>query len=240
MEVLDLIEEGQEVTPPDGLVYSQHPRRSLAQNEQTYFVKGPDINVVVPEVICHLLAPYVGLQVPEFALARRTSVAGLFFASREIVGFRSVESFLKQGRVQNPDLVKLMHLFDVMVANQDRNLGNLVGESSKNPRNANVRLVAIDFEKAEAFRGNYPLTTVPTIIPSRLRPSGILGGILQDDKTMGPHFEAIEKIEAGHVATAFATLEAAIGHQIDWKESSVPLVAQRARNIRNLFAEVWR
>jgi len=51
-----------------------------------------------------------------------------------------------------------MHLFDVMVANQDRNLGNLVGESSKNPRNANVRLVAIDFEKAEAFR-QLPLTT---------------------------------------------------------------------------------
>jgi len=42
LEVLDLIEEGQEVTPPDGLVYSQH--LALASTERAdLFVKGPDI-----------------------------------------------------------------------------------------------------------------------------------------------------------------------------------------------------
>lgn len=240
MDVVELVEEGEEVTPPDGIVYSQHPRRSLAHDGRTYFVKGPELNVVVSEVISHLLAQQIELRVPEFALAKRSSVPGFFFASREVQGFRAVDPWLVAGRIQNPNLLPKMHLLDVLVANHDRNIGNLIGENIRGQRSAEVRLVAIDFEKAEALRGDYPLTTVPTIRPARLRPSGILGGIIQRDRDIAPHFAAIERIAGDDVLRAFGKLEAAMGHQIGWKDGSAPLIAQRARDIRGIFAEVWR
>ncbi|HXN18454.1 MAG TPA: HipA family kinase [Candidatus Binatus sp.] len=240
MKVVDLIEEGEEVTPPQGVVYSTHPRRTLAQDGHVYFVKGPDLNVVVAEVVSHLLAQQIELQVPEFALAKSGSTAGFLFASREVQGFRAVDSWLAAGKVRNPTLVQLMHLFDVLVANRDRNIGNLIGETIRGQHSSELRLVAIDFEKAEALRGNYPLTTVPTIPPGRLRPSGILGTLLQNDHTAAVQFAAVERINRDDILGAFGKLEAVLGLEIEWKENSAQLVAQRARDIRRLLEEVWR
>jgi hypothetical protein len=240
LDVVELVEAGEEVVPPHGVVYSQHPRRSMGRDGRIYFVKGPELNVVVPEVISHLLAQYVELRVPEFVLATSESAGAFFFASREVSGFRAVDSWLAAGRVQNPDLVPKMHLLDVLIANHDRNIGNLIGENIRGQSNAAIELVAIDFEKAEALRGDYPLTTVPTIGPKTLRPTGILGVILQRERDMAPHFAAIEKIGRDDVLAAFEKLEAAIGHQIVWKDGSAQLIAQRARDIRKLLAEVWR
>jgi len=241
LRVVDLIEEGQEVTPPTGMVFSTQPRRCLAEDGHIYFVKGPDPNVVVPEAVSYILAQQVELPVPEFALGRREAEYGLFFASREVQGgFRSVDSWLGLGRTQNPQVIQRLHVFDVLIANRDRNIGNLLVQNIRSPQGPPFRLVAIDFEKSEAFRGNYPYTTVPTIEPRRLRPSGILCEILQRERVAVEHFAAIERIGQGNVLDAFGRLEAMIGHPIEWKDGSAQLIASRARDIRRIVAEVWR
>lgn len=240
LKLVDLVDEGEEVIPPAGLVYSQHPRRCLAEDGQVYFTKGPLLNVVVPEVIAHLLGQKIGLRVPEFALARRLPHEGLLFASREVrANFRAVDRWLASDRISNPELLGLLAVFDVLIANKDRNIGNIIGEDASGTPAPNLELVAIDFEKAEAFRGRYPLTTVPLTEPAKLRPSGILGSIFRRVGCTEADFKAVEAIGEADVFDAFGKLEAALGHPIEWGEGSAKLIEKRARGIRKIYAEVW-
>jgi hypothetical protein len=124
--------------------------------------------------------------------------------------------------------------------NKDRNIGNLVGESQLAPGEGTVAIVAIDFEKSMALRGPYPLTTTPNIQPRALWPSGTLGQLLTGDARPNNFFAAIEAMTGDHVRDAFARVEARLNEDIPWKESSAQLLANRAKRIRNLAAEVWR
>jgi hypothetical protein len=75
LKVVELIEEGEEVTPPDGLVYRTHPRSALAHDTRTCFVNRPDLHGVAPEAASHLIAKQIGLRAPEFVLTKRPSLS---------------------------------------------------------------------------------------------------------------------------------------------------------------------
>jgi hypothetical protein len=119
-------------------------------------------------------------------------------------------------------------------------LGNLVGEAQLPPDEGKIALVAIDFEKAMAIRGPYPLTTTPQIPPSALWPSGTLGKMATGCVCPETLLSAIEKTTKAQVLGAFAQIEGRIGQEVAWKENSAQLLERRSRDIRKLVKEVWR
>ncbi|MDB4886997.1 MAG: hypothetical protein JWN79_2435, partial [Gemmatimonadetes bacterium] len=65
-----------------GLVFSTRPRIAGASDGFDYFIKGPEIEVVVAEAVGYELAARAGLDVPEWALCRASHDEDVFFASR--------------------------------------------------------------------------------------------------------------------------------------------------------------
>src|SRR6266566_343750 len=55
------------VRSPIGIVYSTNPRRAEAENEVSYFIKGPDPEIVFAEIAGCTLAREVGLPVADVA-----------------------------------------------------------------------------------------------------------------------------------------------------------------------------
>lgn len=239
--LIDLLEEGTAVVPPEGMVFSCAPRKAAAKDGYSYFVKGPDRNIVVAEAVAYQLAQSLGLVVPEFGIALPENGSGPLFASREVARcHRQVEPWIRRERTINRNMLPAVAAFDVLLMNKDRNINNLVGEVQLAPHEGTIVVVAIDFEKSMALRGPYPLTTTPHIPPRTLRPSGTLGQLVTGDICPNEFYAALEAIREGHVLDAFARVEARLNEDIPWKGNSAQLIARRATRIRDLVAEVWR
>lgn len=239
--LIELIDEGTEVTPPENVVYSTQPRKATALDGYSYYIKGPDLNVVIAEAVAHQLARSLNLNVPEFGVAVPEGSVGPLFASREVKRCqRQVDPWIVRGGATNRDSLPHVTAFDVWVMNKDRNIGNLVGEEQVSPSEGRISIVAIDFEKSMALRGPYPLTTTPHIEPRSLWPSGTLGELLTGDPLPSEFCGALERMSKDHVLDAFGQVEAQIKSAIPWKESSAQLLSTRAKNIRRLVGEVWR
>lgn len=240
-ELVDLLDEGTPVVPPEDLVFSTQPRKATGRDGCSYFVKGPDLNIVVAEAVAHQLARHLGLEVPDFGLVLPIDGRGPLFASKEVARcYRQVELWIRQGKTSNGDMLASMSAFDVWVMNKDRNINNLVGEAHVRPANELIKLVAIDFEKSMALRGPYPLTTTPEMRPRSLRPSGTLENLLRGQACPDSFLRKIEGMTEDHVRDAFGRVEARLGEQIGWRDSSTKLLGGRATKIREHVAEVWR
>jgi hypothetical protein len=239
--VIQLLDEGTKVTAPENVVYSTDPRKATALDGLTYFVKGPGYDIVVAEAVAHLLARDVGLRVPDFGIVLPGQDQLPFFASREVPQcLREVDSWILRERVTNSDLLPRLVVFDVWVANKDRNIGNIVGSQVQTGAGTKITLVAIDFEKSIAIRGPYPLATVNTIPPSKFWPSGTLGEIVEGMATPEDFCATIEGVTESQVETAFASVESHFGMPVEWKESTIQVLKGRSEKIRSLIAEVWR
>lgn len=237
--LIELIDEGTPVVAPEDLVYSTQPRKATALDGNSYFVKGPDRNIVVAEAVAHQLAQDLDLNVPAFGIA--LTADGPLFASREVPRCqRQIETWLIQQKTVNPETLPLVLAFDIWTMNKDRNMGNLVGEGQLPPADGRVAIVAIDFEKAMTLRGPYPLTATPHIQPRALWPSGTLGQMVKGAKCPPEFLSRIEGMGEHHVLDAFARVEARLAEDIPWKQNSAQLLALRAKKIRALIAEVWR
>jgi HipA-like protein len=237
-DLIELLDEGTPVVAPEDLVYSTQPKKATGMDGHSYFVKGPDRNIIVAEAVAHQLARSLGINVPEFGIAIPQGGGGPLFASREVARcLRQVESSIVRGKVTNRGSLALTTCFDIWVMNKDRNIGNLVGESQLDGM---VTIVSIDFEKSMSLRGPYPLTTTPTILPKALWPSGTLGELLRGTARPDEFCGAIERITNDRVLDAFRRVESRLNEDIPWKESSARLLENRARNIRALVEEVWR
>ena len=226
---------------PDDIFYSTQPKRATGLDGYSYFIKGwSDRNIVVAEAVAHQLARHLDLNVPEFGIAIPSDKIGPLFASREIARCqRQIEMWLRQDRTVNRTLLSEILAFDIWIMNKDRNIGNVVGEEQLAPHRGRVALVAIDFEKAMALRGPYPLTTTPNIVPKSLWPSGTLGKLVAGDVCPKRILTAIESVTDQQVLDCFNRVEAALNESISWKDSSVLLLNNRAKRIRTLVAEVW-
>ncbi len=67
LSAVDLLTMDGRVCPPRGMVYSTNPHRAEGKDGHSYFVKGPDVEVVFAELAGCTLAAAVGLPVPPVA-----------------------------------------------------------------------------------------------------------------------------------------------------------------------------
>ncbi len=234
LRTVQLIEPGQKVTPPRGIVYSTDPKTALGTDNNPYFLKGPATEVVVAEAAAHLLARVVELPVPDFGLA---SIDGQNYFASKGIKFRNVELHLQLGKIANPQALTDTIVFDIWIANCDRNMGNFVGEVAENPDS--VRIYPIDFEKAATLRERTPLVSVPQIEPRRFWPRNSLGTLLAGRSIPRPFCDRVSAVTTSQVARCIETLAAHIG-PINWAESSIQVLVSRAANIHMLCSEVWR
>src|SRR5262249_41819380 len=85
----------EQVRAPYEVVYSTNPRRAEGSNHLSYFIKGPNIEIVFAEIAGCLLAKEVGLQVPDVAACE---FEGETYAGSVKVGdaVRDIEPWLKR------------------------------------------------------------------------------------------------------------------------------------------------
>jgi hypothetical protein len=232
-----IVNEPEPVTSPDGLVYSTHPRTALAKDGNLYYLKGPELEVVVAEAVGYELASMVGLPVPHYALCHVPG-DGICFASRELPT-QSLEPLLERGRITNPAFLPSCIAFDIWVANEDRNLNNLVAIPRVLAAGAHAELYAIDFEKSHILRGT-DFLTVGAMESQRFWPTGLLGTFCASCQFPDGPCDTISEIRQEQIEGIFERLSWSLdGARITWAESATHQLASRARRINVLAEEAW-
>jgi hypothetical protein len=216
------------------MVYSTDPRLWFDADGVDYIVKGPDPNTVVAEAIGYRLARGVGIAVPEFALATQPEVEGHFFASQVLQSLRDASPWLRKPRGVE-ELASIV-LFDVWVANVDRNHGGLLARRNDM---GEMELVAIDFEKSQTLRGPYPIVTSGAVEPRRLWPTE-LGALLRGVPVPAAGLRAIQAVSDSLISTAVAEIAGIVGPSCDWADSTSQVLRQRRDRLADLAREVWQ
>jgi hypothetical protein len=180
------------VLSPEGVVFSTDPKRAEAEDEVSYFIKGPDIETVFAEISGCMLAKAVGLPVPDVAACE--FVGDTYAGSKKVDdAARDVEPWLNRPqRVKNFDDLFSALVVDIWLANKDRNIGNVLG---KPMHGGKIEFVFIDFEKSRALRPS-PTVSSTMLQPRELWPSGILGHELSEKKPLYPPVPMIERIQS--------------------------------------------
>ena len=170
---------------PDGIVYSTAPESALANDGRRFVIKGAgDPSIVVAEMVGYKFAQILGIPVPDFAVGKLANGEGPVFACELLEDvFRDVSMWLRKGEITNRDAVLRMLALDVLIANNDRNMNNLLGRSVPG-QPGKIEVVAIDFEKARVVRSETPLTEIPTMKPKSFWPTGDLGRICREKLTL--------------------------------------------------------
>jgi len=201
-------------------------------------VKGWDSDVAFSEVVGCSLATEVGLRVPAATVC---TFNGQLCAGVEEVEhpIRGVAPWLANanGIVNRNDLYAVIAV-DTWLANDDRNMGNLVGSPADDGR---ILLSMIDFEKSKTL-GRNPTIASAQVEPRRFWPTGELGTLLKQTMPLVPPVDAIQRIQAmtrqrieGIIRPVAAELPF-----VDWRDNSIDVLARRAERIRALLEEVWR
>lgn len=150
---------------------------------------------------------------------------------------RSIRPWLKSmERINNADDLYHVVAVDTWLANNDRNMGNLVGCPLKDGR---IDVYMIDFEASLALGPN-PFTSV-AIEPKTLWPTTELGAILKAGRPKECPQGILDKIHNIEERTirdlvnpCAATLEA-----ITWGEDSIQVLLRRAAKIHDHVKAVW-
>jgi hypothetical protein len=237
IRLIELLTLDNEVPGPVGIVYSTAPRTAIGVDGRTYYVKGCNDTLAFAEVCGCRLAAIVGLPVPNAQIA---SFAGDFYAA-----VTEVES-----KVQNvapwlnspAGITNLEDLFgtivvDAWLANDDRNMGNLVGTPAGNRQ---IRLTMIDFEKSKTLAMN-PTIESARLDPRRIWPTSELGARLRQIRPQHPPRRYLDSIRS---VTADAVREIVLSTARDvplvtWGDASVDVLLGRAQRIQPLMEEIW-
>ena len=174
---------------------------------------------------------------PAVCRADGQSFAGTVVLANAI---RNVEPLL-----QNPhkvanfgDLLNTL-VVDVWLANNDRNLGNVLAQ---NRRDGKAQLTMIDFEKSVTLRSAHP-TVESAAVPDRgLWPTGILGQLLRDRKGLHPPAGicgAINSVNEEEIRAILSSVSEPLG-RVPWLESSIDVLAKRGRDILKIAERVWK
>jgi len=238
LPVLRLISGGDAVKGPDGIVYSTAPESWLADDGNHYVVKGPGVGLVAAEAVSYQLARAVGLAVPEFVLGQKEGESDLYFASRKM-DLRDIEPWLSMDRAKTLASVARIVVFDVWVANRDRNLGNLLPPHSSHTGSDEV--VAIDFEKAVSLCSPHPIVETATVAPAELWPSGELGQTLRGTGLPGAFVAELRALPEATVEAAVASVSNTIGaSKFGWAANSQQTLLRRLADLGNLVAGSWQ
>jgi hypothetical protein len=225
------------VGAPEGVVYSTSPRRAEGSDNVSYFVKGPEAEVVFAELAGCLLAVEVGLLVPEVAVCRYTET--VYCGSCKVSNaLRDVSPWLNQpDKVRNfGDLYDAV-VVDAWLANNDRNLGNVLGRPV---HGSEIEIVMIDFEKSKTLRPN-PIIESGMVDLHSLWPTGELGEILRQRKPLSPPQAIVERIRQISRARCAEIIAEVVekSNPVDWAENGTEAVARRAERINEIARQVW-
>jgi len=112
-----------------GKVFSTAPEVAIGEDGKTYYIKGRNNPTAFSEVAGCRLASAVGLRVPAASVC---ALNGELYGGVESVpkAQRNIRPWLRElRRINNPaDLFSVIAV-DTWLANDDRNMGNLVGSS---------------------------------------------------------------------------------------------------------------
>jgi len=226
------------ITAPEGIVYSTSPRRAEGEDGHSYFIKGPDTEITFAELAGCSFAQEVGLVVP--------SVAVCSFADRKYSGSRKVSDSLRDvaawlkrpAKIKNRNDLFSVIVVDAWLANVDRNLGNVLGRST---RDSEIEVIMIDFEKSKTLRPN-PIIESSMVRPRSLWPTGELGQALKGAKTLHPPqpiMDRIRQVTRQRCTDIVNEVLAKLG-PVAWADNSIEAVSRRTTRINEIVEEVWR
>jgi hypothetical protein len=235
--LISLVTLDSRVIGPTGIVFSNAPETATGSDGKTYYVKGWDSEVAFAEVAGCLLAAEAGLRVPVAAVCSFNGrlCAGVEEVERPI---RTISPWLaKMDRIVNRSDLYAVIAVDTWLANDDRNMGNLVGSPAEDGR---ILLSMIDFEKSKTLRRN-PTIESDGVGPRALWPTSELGNLLRQEKPPVPT-DIIGRIRALPRQRIEAIVRPVAEDLafVDWSDGSIDVLLNRAERIRALLEEVWR
>ncbi len=236
-----LISHGGPVEAPEGIVYSTQPRTALDLDGNHYVTKGTgDVGMVVAELVGYKLAELLKIPVPGFGVGRFGADGEPLFVS-EMVGDaqRDVAPWLKKKLVTNGDAVLRLLALDVWIANNDRNMGGLLGRPVQSEP-GKIEIVAIDFEKAQVVRHDTPLVGIPLMNPKAFWPTGTLGKLCREvlnlDVGIVTEFAGFTDGQVGQVVDSCV---AAVGDGFTRRDSVCFTLRKRLAKLTDLVKEAW-
>jgi hypothetical protein len=219
------------------VIYSTCPKIGTAENGASYYLKGPDAAVVAAEALAYELAGAVNLAVPEHALCEVPGV-GVFFASKEVRFRSALDVVMEGGLASNPELLSDCIAFDTWIANDDRNMGNIVMEPERIEGHL-ARLLAIDFEKSRILRGENMLL-VDQLAPRSFWPRELLGQLCDGQPFPDGACSRIASVSRDRIDGVFEALAWELADlDLSWRDSAVYQLARRATQITDRVREVW-
>jgi hypothetical protein len=210
----------------------------MSEDGDSYFIKGPELDVVFAELAGCELAREIGITVPPVAACK---LDGNVFAGSEAVveAWRDVEPFLaRPHKVSNFQELFATLVVDIWLANKDRNLGNIVGRAASKSQ---IEFVLIDFEKSATLRPT-PTILSTMLAPRLLWPSGTLGMVLRQNRPLTPPaaiVSAIARLSRDKMRDVLSGVQSAIGCDIPWLDDSINALGTRADRIGQIVEEVW-
>lgn len=236
-----LATRGEPVRAPQNLVYSTAPTHAVGTDDDQFYVKGEsNIRIVLAESIAYTLAQNLEIPVPEFAIGFYEDSDAPVFASQILdKGVRDVSFWLNRSKIANMAILARLIVFDTWLANNDRNLGNLLGVPLQGT-DQSIKLVAIDFEKSATVRSEAPMIEIPTMQAREFWPRGELGTICRKLVVWDP--SAIQAISSVTDSTIDATVNAALAAtnaNASIGDSIGHSLKHRRNRIEPLAREVW-
>lgn len=150
-----------------------------------------------------------------------------------------METILTDGLISNPDLIPSCIAFDTWIANDDRNMGNIVAEPERAGTMALAKLYAIDFEKAKILRGENMLV-VGMIEPRSFWPKEMLGQLCRGHLVPEEFCTRVAGITEARIDGVFESLAwDLVALDLSWRESAVFQLTKRAKEIHERVREVW-
>lgn len=220
-------------------IYASNPRQALCDDGRRYVLKGPDLAQIVAEYMGYTLAKHVELPVPEFALCRPNASSEVLFASRmsdRALRFPA-DSMLRIDK-SGIGLLADCVVFDVWVANEDRNPGNIIGEPIGGFANPSISYLLIDFERSLLLSGTSGLE-VNMFSPSRFMPKPALKDLLPRPAVRSALLDRIGSVTPAIILGHFTDLENAIGERISWRDSATHHLVSRATKLTTLVREAY-
>ena len=226
------------VSEDSGLVHSTRPERATGHDDHSYFVKGPELEIVFAELAGCVLANAVELPVP---CARVCTIADESLAgTRKVSQLRAaIDLFISRPHlVTNYATLYEAVVVDAWLGNIDRNMGNIIGSPV---RGSSIEFVFIDFEKSTSLR-RFPIMSSGALLARDLWPSNDLGRIINSQKPLMPPQPMLDRVRAMDETRCLGLLTQvsdALGG-VGWYQDSAFALASRAAKIDDLAREVWK
>jgi len=218
-----------------GKVYSTAPRIAVDEDGKPDMAKASIAARHSPKSRAAVLQQWLVYLVPNADIG---NFQGELYAAVEEVPYadRNIEPWLKSQRILNPNTLFEVIAVDTWLANDDRNMGNLIASVSQGM----AMVYMIDFEKSRALM-ELPFTGVSAVDTKQFWPTGDLGKTLRARRPS--EFPAgiiadIGRMSDQHIRDIIQPVAEDL-NKPDWFPDSVEVLVRRGRQIDKLVKEVW-